>query len=181
VPLRRALPVLAGVLVLAGCGAKRTPPDPPPVRLTITAPADSATIDAESVRVTGTVSPARASVQVLGRPAPVTGGSFSIDVPLQEGMNVVDVAASARGRSPALAALRLRRDTRVAVPDVTGEDRDTAAAQLDQLGLSVQEDRGGGFLDPLLPGPWRVCATDPAAGAKLPRGGTVTLETAKRC
>ena len=127
------------------------------------------------------VSPARAAVLVAGEPTLVSGGRFSATVPLQEGSNVIDVAASMPGRSPAFAALRLTYDPRVTVPDLTGVEDDEAAERLSQLGLEPSRQAVGGLLDEFRGGSRRVCESEPAAGTLVEPGTEVVLRTAKRC
>lgn len=178
---RAALALLA-TLALAGCGGDDKPrPDPPAVRLTIEAPADTSTVKEDSVELRGRVSPARASVQVLGEAAAVSNGAFSATVPLEEGVNVIDVSATMPGRSSAFAALRVTFDPRVTVPDLSGVVDDEAADRLDALGLEPDLEAVGGLFDELRSGPRRVCESDPPAGAVVEPGSGVTLKTAKRC
>src|SRR5215208_5337251 len=89
------------VAVVAGCGDEKKPPAKPqrPVALTIQQPNDSVIVQDGTVDVRGTVEPSGAQVRVLGRPAAVSGGSFSISVPIDPGANVVDVIASAPRRA----------------------------------------------------------------------------------
>ena len=180
--MRRAFPVLVVLLALAGCGGDDPPPrDPAAVRLTIEAPADTATVKEDTVELRGRVSPARATVEVAGEAAPVSDGAFSKTVKLDEGVNVIDVSATMPGRSAAFAALRVTYDPRVTIPDLTGQVDEDAAARLDSLGLDVELEAVGGFLDELRSGPRRVCETDPPAGATVDPGSSVILKTAKRC
>ena len=88
--LRLLIPFLAASLLPACGGDARPPPDPPAVRLTITAPADSTTVSESTTQLTGRVSPARASVKVKGEETEVTDGEFSAEVQLEEGVNVID-------------------------------------------------------------------------------------------
>jgi hypothetical protein len=168
---------------LAGCadGDARREAPLRPVRLQVTAPADTAIVPAGTVEVRGRVSPAGARVWVLGRPAQVTGGRFSAVVPLEQGPNVVDVAAAARGRRAALAALRVTREERVAVPDLKGIAAADVERELEALGLRAGVEREGGLLDRLLPGEPVVCEQDPAAGARVRRGTTVRVVVARSC
>jgi hypothetical protein len=180
--VRRALPVLLALLALAGCGGDDPPPpDPAAVRLTIEAPADTATVKEDSVELRGRVQPARASVEVQGEKAAVSNGAFSKVVSLREGMNVIDVSATSPGRSAAFAALRVTYDPRVTVPDLAGEVDEDAAAKVEALGLDVELDSVGSLFDELRSGPRRVCETEPPAGATVDPGTTVTLKTAKSC
>ena len=80
----RAAPVIVLACLAtaaAGCGGEHPQqarrPDPP-VKLSVTSPADDSTVRSETVEVEGTVEPAGATVLVLGQKAPVSGGgSFS--------------------------------------------------------------------------------------------------------
>jgi Glucodextranase, domain B/PASTA domain len=183
------VPRLASVLgaalavALAGCGGEDAPSRKPPrpVRLHVASPADTALVDAGTVEVRGTVSPARAQVRVQGRPARVSGGSFSAVVALAPGANVVDVAATARNRAAALTAFRVTREQRVTVPDLTGAGVDDAERALARRGLHLRTKRGGGFLDPLVPHGLAVCEQEPVAGADVRRGTTVRAVVARAC
>jgi hypothetical protein len=174
--------VVAVALLAAGCGDDPGPPrDEPTVRLTLTAPADADVTRSDTVEVTGAVKPARAAVRVLGRDVAVDDGEFRTEVELEPGANLIDVAASANGRRPDFAALRVVFEARVALPDVVGGDADTAQEQLEGLGLEVEADDAGGLLDQILPGDPRVCEMEPAAGAEVLPGSTVTLRVARDC
>ncbi len=171
------------ILAVAGCGADDAePPKPEPrVRLEITAPADLATLRRGTVDVRGRVTPVSATVLVLGRPALVSEGGFTVVVPLKPGANVIDVAATARGRRPALTAIRVTRDQRVAVPDLVGVKEDEARAALDRRSLEVAVEDGGSFLDRFVPQAPAVCEQEPAAGARVPRGTVVRVVVARAC
>ena len=169
------------VLALAGCGDEPPSPPPPAVELTIVAPEDPATVDAASVDLRGRVVPARSEVYVRGSRVEVVAGSFTASVPLEEGANVVDVAASATGRRPASTAVRVVREVPVEIPAVEGEPADESIAALERLGLRVERSEGGGILDDLLPGDPEICRLDPPAGARVKRGSTVSVITARSC
>jgi hypothetical protein len=162
----------------AGCGDS---PAERPVRLEITAPADTAVVHDESVEVRGLVQPRRARVLVLGRPARVARGEFRAVVPLRAGSNLIDVGASARGAAPAWDALRVTREVPVKLPDLSGATRDDAVDRLEALGLSAEVEEHGDFLDELLGGDWVVCESDPPAGSDLPSGTGVKLIVARGC
>src|SRR3954447_8662515 len=168
--------LMLGAAAVAGCGQGD---DAPPVRLTVSAPADSATVHDETVEVSGRVRPADATVVVLGREASVSRGEFHTEVPLVEGSNVIDVGASARGASSAFRAVRIARKSLVKLPDLTGESRDDAVDRLDSLGLRAEVHEDNGFLDRFLPGGFGVCETSPGADAELPRGARVRLTVSK--
>jgi hypothetical protein len=174
--------VLAVAILTTACGDDPKPPQREPlVQLTIDAPADAATTRDERVSVSGTVKPARASVQVLGADVSVQDGRWSTEVALDPGANLIDVAGSANGRRPDFAALRIVREQRVPLPDVTGRDTDTATEELEGLGLKVGTEDAGGFLDPLLPGDPTGCSMDPAPGEEVLPGTEVTLQVARDC
>jgi hypothetical protein len=182
--VRRSVPalVLALAVLLPACGEDPRPPRAEPkVRLEVTVPRDGATVRAETVAVEGTVEPAGAQVQVLGREVGVEAGRWHAEVPLEPGANLVDVAASAKGRRPDFASLRIVLEVRVTVPDLVGADADSAKDQLEGLGLDVATEDGGGFFDPILPGDPAVCSTEPAAGAQVLPGSGVTLVVARDC
>ena len=175
-----------GCLVLgtAACGGEDRPAarkPPKPVRLVISSPGDSAVVRGSTMQVRGTVSPARARVEVLGRTVAVRGGQFASVVPLVVGANVIDVTATARGRSAALAAFRVTREERIAVPDLVGMAADDAARDAEGRGLRLDAKRGGGFLDPLVPRRLAVCEQSPRANAAVRRGATIHVIVARAC
>jgi len=174
--------VVAVALLASACGGDREPPrDEPDVQLTLTGPSDGATMRSDTVEITGSVKPARAAVQVLGKDVSVDGGDFTTEVDLEPGANLIDVSASANGRRPAFAALRVVLEQRVALPDVVGRDADTAQEELEGLGLDVKSEDAGGFLDPILPGDPKVCEMQPEAGAQVLPGSEVTMQVARDC
>jgi hypothetical protein len=174
--------LLVLLAAIPGCGGDdKPPPDPAAVRLSISTPADASTVREDSVELTGTVQPARAAVQVLGHAAANSGGTFSATVPLEEGVNVIDVSASMPGRSSAFAALRVNYDPRVTIPDLTHDVDSDAADKLTKLGLDPSLEAVGGLLDEFRSGARRVCESEPPAGTLVDPGSGVTLKTAKRC
>ena len=181
--VRAAAVVAAAGALLGGCGGEDPAPARAlqPVRLLITAPADEAIVRGGTVDVRGRVTPTVAEVTVLGHPALVTQGRFTVVVPLEPGANVVDVIATAPRRKAALAALRVTRDVLVTVPQLVGVEEDELARVLEPLGLRAEVEHGGGILDALRPGPVAVCEQDPRAGARVRRGRSVRVLMAKRC
>jgi hypothetical protein len=134
------------------------------------------------VDVHGVVSPTTARVTVEGKDVDVNGGRFSTQVDLQPGTNLIDVVAGAAGGArPAMAALRVRRQVTVAVPDLTGFTPNDAKDALAGLGLEADVQESSGILDFLLPENARVCGTDPQPGTQVDPGSTVTVFAAKRC
>jgi hypothetical protein len=179
--MRRSL-LLVIAAAVAGCGGDDPPsPAPRPVQLQVLAPADGGTVDGDRVEVRGRVVPADADVQVLGRRVDVSGGRFATEVELDEGANLVDVAASSGRRRPASTAVRILRVTPVEIPELEGESAEDAVEQLEDLRLEVEIRRGGGLLDDLLPGGLDVCRLDPPAGTMVRPGTTVTVEAARSC
>lgn len=174
--------VAAAALLVAGCGEDREPPrDEPDVRLTLTGPADAEVTRSETIEIAGNVKPAGAAVQVRGEDVAVEGGKFRAEVELEPGANLIDVAASANGRRPDFAALRVVFEERVALPDVVGRDADTAQEELEGLGLEVRAEDAGSFLDPILPGDPTVCEMEPEAGTQVLPGTEVTMRVARDC
>jgi len=109
--MRVVLLVAAGLLsfVIAACGGSQTTGGNTSVKLEITAPADGTSVRADRVAVRGTVTPADATVQILGRPAQVGNGVFAGSVPVHRGANTIDVVASAPGSAPASATIIVNR------------------------------------------------------------------------
>ena len=183
------------VLVLAclcaaaatGCGGggnepRRAQRPAPLVDLRVNEPADMATVRSETVDVKGTVTPAGASVLVVGQKAPVSaGGSFTATVPLEPGANVIDVMASAAGRTPALTAFRVTREMPVTVPDLGGKTEAEVDKALAGVGLKPEVEKGGGLIEDLLPGDPAVCQQDPSAGTQVRRGSAVHVVVSKSC
>jgi beta-lactam-binding protein with PASTA domain len=136
---------------------------------------------AQSVAVSGTVTPAGAAVAVAGRPAKVEGGTFTATVALQPGGNVIDVTASSPGHRPASDALRVVRDMRIELPKLAGYDEADAVSRLKELNLSAAEKRTDNWLDRLISSSAGVCSTAPRAGALVPPHSQVTLLVSSRC
>jgi hypothetical protein len=174
--------LISASVLLGGCGADTPPPKPQkPVQVTVSAPSDAAVVHAATAQVSGTVSPPGARVEVQGHAARVSGGTFTSTVKLTQGPNVIDVAATASGRAAALTAFRLTREERVAVPALTGLSIDDARAAAGPRDLHLRTERGGGFLDPLVPRGLHVCQQSPRAGTQVRRGSTVKLLVARSC
>jgi Glucodextranase, domain B/PASTA domain len=168
--------------ILGGCGADDPPLKPQkPVVLQVSAPSDTAVVHGATMQVRGTVNPPGARVKVQGHIAQVNGGTFSSNVTLDQGANVIDVAASASGRSVAMTAFRVTREERVSVPQLVGLSLDDAKSEAAKGDLKLQTERGGGFLDPLVPRRLGVCEQSPTAGKQVRRGTTVQLLVARSC
>jgi hypothetical protein len=168
-------------LPAAGCGEEEPQRPPDRVRLVVSTPADATVVPDETVTLRGRVRPAGADVRVRGESAEVDGRSWSAEVELEPGGNVIDVTGSVRGRVPAVAAVRVIREDPVRVPQLRGRAPEDARDELAALGLGAQVDRSGGLLDDLLPGDDGVCGTDPGAGEIVRPGTVVTIEVAKVC
>ena len=167
-------------LALAACGNSSSTAKPP-VRLSVDAPGDGAVVRDGTVQISGRVSPAGASVTVLGRSATIAGGNFSASVPLEAGDNVIDVMATAPSARPAMTAVRILREITIRVPDVTGDSPGDARSRLEQAGLRADVRESGGLLDDLLPTDPSVCETTPGPGTRVDRGSTVRLRASKVC
>ena len=173
---------LALALGAVGCGAGDPPPKRQrPVQLAISTPVDTAVVQGASMVVRGSVSPPGARVRVQGRAARVSGGTFSSQVKLAQGANVIDVAATASGRAAALTAFRVTREERVTVPQLVGLSVDDARRDAERLGLTLEPERGGGFLDPLVPRRIGVCDQSPKPGKQVRRGTSVSVLVARSC
>jgi hypothetical protein len=177
----RSLVLLAITFAVAACGGTARPSSGPRVTLSVSAPGDTKSVRAESVRVQGKVSPTGASVDVNGEAASVNGGTFTADVSLKPGENVIDVSASAPGRRPDADAVRVTRDMRIEIPELVGQPRDDALSRLKGLGLDVQEQRSGNFLDRFFGGDEQVCELHPGGGELVDPGSTVTVVVAQSC
>jgi hypothetical protein len=162
-------------------GSSHTARALPQVHMQVTSPGDSLTTRGTTVTVRGSVEPSGASVRVLGRPAEVVGSSFTSQVELQPGANVIDVAATAPRRGPALTAFRVTREMPVSVPDLSGLAPEEAQGRVEALGLVYEQHDGGGLFDGLLPGKPAVCDQDPSAGDDAMRGAKVRVVVAKHC
>lgn len=177
-----ACAALAAAAVLAGCGNEPTTKQPTErVRLDVSGPPDGSTLRRGTADVRGSVSPRSSAVTVLGRPALVSDGRFTVVVPLEPGVNVIDVMATAPRRLAAMTALRVTRDVLVTVPDLEGLLEDELEARLQPLGLRADVERGGGLFDVLRSGEPRVCEQEPEPGARVRRGREVVVVVAKRC
>jgi hypothetical protein len=181
--MRRLVLPFAAALALTACGGEPRAPGPEPrVTLKLTAPNEGASVLADKVEVRGTVSPAGAAVEVLGEPAQVAKGSFTKVVALHAGANVIDVSASVAGRRADVGVVRVLRDMRVRIPPLLGLDHVDAEDQLTRLGLDFEEQRGGSFLDKIIPGgALQVCESQPPQGTLVDPHSSVTLVVAHNC
>jgi beta-lactam-binding protein with PASTA domain len=118
---------------------------------------------------------------VLGSEASVSGGTFTAEVSLEPGANVIDVMATARGRGPAMTAVRVTRELPVHVPDLDGLEVAEAQDKVGEVGLELEVTESGGLLDELLPGEPAVCEQNPAPGDEVRRGTTVHVEVSRSC
>lgn len=167
-------------LGLAGCGSS-APKVVGRVQLTITAPADGAIVREDSVTVRGQVSPASATVLVEGRKISHVGAAFTTTVPVGKGTTLIDVLAEAPRRTPAVAALRVRRPVTVVIPDLKDAPPSEAERRLRELGLRPENKQTGGILDDLFGGRLRVCKTRPDAGSTIDVGSVVVVEIGRSC
>jgi hypothetical protein len=120
-------------------------------------------------------------VRVRGEPAHVRDGTFAAAVALEPGANVIDVIATARGREPAMTALRVVREMPVEVPDLEDAEISEAQERVADAGLELEVQESGGLFDELLGGEPAVCEQDPEPGALVRRGTTVVVAVARSC
>lgn len=186
-PARALAPLVAACAAasLASCGgsdaSSRAARALPQVHVRVTSPSDLLTTRGTTVTLRGTVDPPGSDVRVLGHAAEVIGSAFTTQVDLQPGANVIDIAATAPRRGPALTAIRVTREMPVTVPDLSGLAPEEAQQRVESLGLVYEEHDGGGLLEELLPGKPGVCEQDPSAGDDAMRGTKVRVIVAKRC
>ncbi len=81
--------------MLLGCGSSAKPLTS--ISLSVSVPADGATVAAPQIEVEGTVIPAAAFVRVAGHPVSVRGGEFSRAMLLHRGTNRIHIVAAATG------------------------------------------------------------------------------------
>jgi hypothetical protein len=83
----------------------------PAPQLTITAPANLSTTNLSPTTVRGTISDPSAMITVNGIPTPQSGGSFTIPVPLVEGLNVLTAVATNASGVASTATAQVNLDT----------------------------------------------------------------------
>jgi hypothetical protein len=81
--------------MLLGCGSSAKPPTR--ISLSVSVPANGATVAVAHLEVEGTVTPAAAFVQVAGHPVGVRGGEFRRAMLLHLGTNRIQIVAAASG------------------------------------------------------------------------------------
>jgi Glucodextranase, domain B len=113
-PRVRIARVLAACLLaaaLGGCGSssddKTTSASAASVQ--VTSPADGSAVKSDRITVRGTVTPSDATVLVVGQPAQVGNGVFTIAIPVHKGQNTIDVVASGKGVTPASTKITVTR------------------------------------------------------------------------
>jgi hypothetical protein len=176
----RAWAFVIAALLLAGCGAGARPQAQ--IHLNLIAPADGAVVTSGSVTVSGSVSPVGARVLVLGQSiATAQNGTFSTQVQLQPGSNLVDVLAGAAHDKAAMTAVRVYRQILVTVPNVTNDSPSGATKALQAIGLHVKINDTDPFYSFLIFGSKDVCSTSPSTGHRVVPGTTVTVSVSKTC
>jgi hypothetical protein len=159
--------------------------------MTVVTPRDGAQLREDEVLVKGTVTPPDAIVRVAGRPARTRNGVFEARVPVERGMNRIEVAAEADGKqisrqeltverlAPAEeAAARIAREYHGRVPDVRGERLDIVRSAFRRIGLRYLEVKmTKGRIEKK---GWAACGTRPLVGERAPRGKPLILFVAKR-
>jgi hypothetical protein len=170
----------AASVALTACGAAASRPEPQ-IHLQVSEPVDGAVVTSDSVTLTGNVTPLATSVLVLGHRVAVTHGSFSTQVALQPGSNLVDVLAGAAHDRAAMTAVRVYRQILVTIPNVSNDSPPNAAKALVALGLHVKLKDTDPFYAFLIPNGQGVCGTSPPAGHRVDPGATVTISVSKTC
>jgi hypothetical protein len=93
--------VVAALSVFGAPSAANTAGDAPAaVQLTVTSPTSGSVIASDQVNVTGTVSPANATVTIQNHAAAVGDGVFTGNASLRPGKTTIDVIASAPNAAP---------------------------------------------------------------------------------
>jgi hypothetical protein len=128
----RRVPSICVALLAVGLGACGGDEKDSPARVQVTSPSDGATVRANRITVRGTVSPADAAVQVLGRPAQVSNSLFSSSVSLRPGTNDIDVVATAPGTDPTTTAVTVVRSRRPQAKKQGGTDQASSAPAPDR-------------------------------------------------
>ncbi len=172
--------VAAASVALSACGSAAPHPEPQ-IHLQVSEPVDGAVVSSGSVTLSGSVTPLATSVLVLGRRVSVTRGSFSTQVALQPGSNLLDVLAGAVRDQAAMTAVRVYRQILVTIPNVSNDSPPNAAKALVALGLHVKLNDTDPFYSFLIPGGQGVCGTSPGAGRRVDPGATVTISVSKTC
>jgi hypothetical protein len=96
--------IFSGPIILNVTGAA-------PTVITLTSPSNLAFVNSSPVTLRGTVSDPTATVTVNGLPAPVTGGVFTLAVPLQEGNNILTASAKNSQGVISTASVQVTLDT----------------------------------------------------------------------
>ena len=112
----RALILCVTCAAATGCGSATTPPAPPKVRVTLTAPTDSATVEVSKIEVLGTITPESAVVHVAGKPVRVKRGAFEEPLVLRKGVTHIRIDGSAKGFSGASMVVSVRYTPRAPAP-----------------------------------------------------------------
>lgn len=79
--------------------------------IVITSPANFVGTTASEITVQGTVGPGIVAVTVAGLPATLTGNTFEVEIPLEEGRNAISAVATTADGQVGLASLAVLRDT----------------------------------------------------------------------
>lgn len=99
--------------------------DTTPPAITITSPANGATVDTSSITVSGTIDDNTATVTVNGINVPISNGAFTSNVTLTEGTNLITVSATDQAGNTSTAIISVTYKTSIrytnpgAAPDLT--------------------------------------------------------------
>jgi hypothetical protein len=131
-----------GVSVLGlGCGSSEPRKS---ARVQVNVPVDGSTIRSKRITVRGTVTPANASVRILGQQAQVQDNVFSSSVGLDPGENHIDVVATGPDIDPTSTAITVirkkARKTRVLPPRSDQQGQTAVSLDRFQSGQDPGED-----------------------------------------
>jgi len=153
---------VTGALALAagGCGGtsttvRTTVANGGVVSVVVTAPTSGSVINADSVTVRGTVTPANAAVMVQGRAAAVGNGIFSGSANLHAGKTTIDVIGSAQGAAPGSTSITITRQSSGSPQPSAGGGAATPGVAFAQPGSTAGQTSCGGGLSV---GPNTTCA-----------------------
>ncbi len=105
----------------------KTASAPAAASVSITSPTSGTVIDAESVTISGTMTPADAKVQIQGRTVASGNGSFAGNARIHSGTNIIGIIVSAAGHSPGTTTMTLEGQTSGGPEGVTKSEPKTTA------------------------------------------------------
>ena len=180
--LRRLVLLLAAGLVLSACGETPRPATQPRVTLKLSAPDDGGSTREDRVEIHGTVSPGDAS-RPRRRPGRAgqrrrvhrRGGAAAGRQRDRRRRHRARPAPGDRGRARRARHARARPRRRRPGP------RQGHRARSRRPGWTPVEERGGSWIDRLLPGDVQVCTMTPQGETLVEKGTRVVIQTAREC